>query len=82
MEQLAWLTPTGIVDPDQLAALRRRLRMQLDEIEHSDGALSAAQEAEAKARAAYDAAAHHGAAMSVEQVKEWQQLRMESLGVK
>ena len=25
---------------------------------------------------------HHGAAMSVEQVKEWQQLRMESLGVK
>ncbi|MFT3723575.1 MAG: DNA repair protein RecN [Hyphomonadaceae bacterium] len=45
------------IDPDQLAALRKRLRMQLDEIEHSDGALSAAQEAEAKAGAAYDAAA-------------------------
>ncbi len=45
------------VDPDQLAALRKRLRMQLDEIEHSDGALAAALEAEAKARAAYDAAA-------------------------
>ncbi len=45
------------VDPDQLAALRKRLRMQLDEIEHSDGALAAAQAAEGKARAAYDAAA-------------------------
>lgn len=42
------------VDPDQLAALRTRLRMQLDEIEHSDGALKAALEAEAKANAAYD----------------------------
>ena len=42
------------VDPDQLAALRRRLRMQLDEIEHSDGALAKTLEAEAKARAAYD----------------------------
>ncbi len=45
------------VDPDQLAPLRRRLRMQLDEIEHSDGALAMTLEAEAKARAAYDAAA-------------------------
>ena len=38
-------------------ALRRRMRMQLDEIEHSDGALAATMEAEAKARAAYDDAA-------------------------
>lgn len=45
------------VDPDQLAALRRRMRMQLDEIEHSDGALAVTLEAEAKARIAYDAAA-------------------------
>ncbi len=45
------------VDPDQLSALRKRMRMQLDEIEHSDGALAAASEAEAKARAAYDAVA-------------------------
>jgi DNA repair protein RecN (Recombination protein N) len=43
------------VDPDQLAGLRKRLRMQLDEIEHSDGALKATLEAEAKANAAYDA---------------------------
>lgn len=45
------------VDPDQLAALRRRMRMQLDEIEHSDGALAVTLEAEAKARLAYDEAA-------------------------
>jgi DNA repair protein RecN (Recombination protein N) len=45
------------VDPDQLAGLRRRLRLQLEEIEHSDGALAAAQEAETRARAAYDEAA-------------------------
>jgi DNA repair protein RecN (Recombination protein N) len=45
------------IDPDQLPALRRRLRMQLDEIEHSDGALAAAQEEEVKTRAAYEAAA-------------------------
>ena len=42
------------VDADQLAGLRRRLRLQLDEIEQSDGALAATIEAEAKARAAYD----------------------------
>ncbi len=42
------------VDADQLAALRTRLRMQLDEIEHSDGALKATLEAEAKASAGYD----------------------------
>ena len=42
------------VDPDQLAGLRKRLRLQLDEIEDSDGALAATLEAEAKARAAYD----------------------------
>lgn len=45
------------VDPDQLAALRRRLRLQLDEIEHSDGALAMTIEAETKARVAYDTAA-------------------------
>lgn len=45
------------VDPDQLATLRKRFRMQLDEIEHSDGALAIAAETEAKARASYDAAA-------------------------
>ncbi len=45
------------VDPDQLAALRKRLRLQLDEIEHSDGALAIAAEAEARALAAYDAVA-------------------------
>src|SRR5262249_11892993 len=42
------------VDPDQLAVLRKRMRLQLDEIEHSDGALKATSEAEAKAQAAYD----------------------------
>ena len=42
------------VDADQLAVLRIRLRMQLDEIEHSDGALKATLEAEAKASAGYD----------------------------
>jgi DNA repair protein RecN (Recombination protein N) len=42
------------VDPDQLAGLHKRLRLQLDEIEHSDGALKAMLEAEAKAGAAYD----------------------------
>jgi DNA repair protein RecN (Recombination protein N) len=44
------------VDPDQLVGLRKRLRLQLDEIEHSDGALAAAIEAETLARAAYDGA--------------------------
>lgn len=43
------------VDPDQLAGLRKRMRLQLDEIEHSDGALKATLESEAKAVAAYDA---------------------------
>lgn len=42
------------VDPDQLAVLRKRMRMQLDEIEHSDGALKAMKEAEEKAQAAYN----------------------------
>jgi DNA repair protein RecN (Recombination protein N) len=42
------------VDPEQLAGLRKRLRLQLDEIEHSDGALAATLEAETKARAAFD----------------------------
>ncbi|MDP3735884.1 MAG: DNA repair protein RecN [Hyphomonadaceae bacterium] len=45
------------VDPDQLAGLHKRLRLQLDEIEHSDSALAATIEAETKARAAYDEAA-------------------------
>ena len=42
------------VDPDQLSGLHRRLRLQLDEIEHSDSALAATIEAERKARTAYD----------------------------
>jgi DNA repair protein RecN (Recombination protein N) len=42
------------VDPDQLAGLHKRMRLQLDEIEHSDGALAATLEAEAKARAGYE----------------------------
>jgi DNA repair protein RecN (Recombination protein N) len=45
------------VDPDALAGLRRRMRAQLDEIEHSDEALGAARATEAAAQAAYDAAA-------------------------
>lgn len=45
------------VDPDALAGLRRRMRLQLDEIEHSDGALAAARTAEGAAQGAYDAAA-------------------------
>lgn len=45
------------VDPDGLAALRQRMRAQLDEIVHSDGALARATAAETTARAAYDAAA-------------------------
>jgi DNA repair protein RecN (Recombination protein N) len=45
------------VDPDQLAGLRVRLRMQLDEIEQSDDALAVTLEAEATARAAYEASA-------------------------
>ncbi len=45
------------VAADQLPALRRRLRMQLEEIEQSDGALAATLAAEAKARASYVAAA-------------------------
>src|SRR5690606_37046117 len=45
------------VDPDQLAGLRKRLRLQLDEIEHSDTALAATLEAEARARAGYEDAA-------------------------
>lgn len=45
------------VDPDHLVGLRKRMRMQLDEIEQSDDALAATIEAEAKARAAYDEAA-------------------------
>jgi len=45
------------VDPDALAGLRRRMRLQLDEITHSDEALAAARAAEAAAQQAYDAAA-------------------------
>jgi len=45
------------VDADQLGALRQRMRMQLDEIEQSDGALAAAVEAERAGRAAYAEAA-------------------------
>ncbi|HVY90196.1 MAG TPA: DNA repair protein RecN [Hyphomonadaceae bacterium] len=45
------------LDPDQLPNLHKRLRMQLDEIEHSDGALAATMEAEARARSEYSAAA-------------------------
>jgi DNA repair protein RecN (Recombination protein N) len=41
------------VEADQLPALRQRLRMQLDEIEQSDGALAATLEAETKARGTY-----------------------------
>jgi DNA repair protein RecN (Recombination protein N) len=40
-------------DPDQLAALRHRMRLQLDEIEQSDSALAAASEAERAGRAGY-----------------------------
>ena len=45
------------VAPDQLAGLRKRLRMQLEEIEHSDEALAATLEAERKAKGAYDGVA-------------------------
>jgi DNA repair protein RecN (Recombination protein N) len=45
------------VDPEGLAALRLKMRAQLDEIDHSDKALAKAVAAEAAARAAYDAAA-------------------------
>ena len=45
------------VDPDALAGLRRRMRLQLDEIAHSDHALAAARATETAAQAAYDAAA-------------------------
>lgn len=45
------------VDPEGLAALRQKMRTQLDEIDHSDKALAKAVAAEAAARAAYDAAA-------------------------
>jgi DNA repair protein RecN (Recombination protein N) len=41
------------VDPDQLPALRKRMRMQLEEIEQSDGALAAAAEAERAGRTQY-----------------------------
>ncbi|MBI1358735.1 MAG: AAA family ATPase [Alphaproteobacteria bacterium] len=51
------------VDASQLPALRRRLRLQLDEIEQSDGALAATLEAETLARVAYlDAASRLSAA--------------------
>jgi DNA repair protein RecN (Recombination protein N) len=43
------------VDADQLAGLRARMRLQLEEIEHADGALSASAAAEAKAQGVYDA---------------------------
>jgi len=45
------------VDPEGLAALRKKMRAQLDEIDHSDKALARATAVEAAARAAYDAAA-------------------------
>ena len=45
------------VDPEGLAALRQRMRAQLDEIDHSDKALARAIAAEAAARIAYDEAA-------------------------
>lgn len=45
------------MDADQLPGLRRRLRIQLDEIEQSDNALGVAREAEGKAKAAYYVAA-------------------------
>jgi DNA repair protein RecN (Recombination protein N) len=45
------------LDPDQLPALRTRLRLQLEEIEHADGSLKAASEAEAAAQATWQAAA-------------------------
>lgn len=41
------------IDPDQLAGLRERMRLQLDEIEHSDQALAAAIATEAAAKSAY-----------------------------
>lgn len=45
------------VDPEGLAALRQRMRAQLDEIVNSDAALAKAVAAEEAARAAYDAVA-------------------------
>ena len=45
------------IDPDALAGLRRRMRLQLDEIAHSDEALAAACAAEAGAQKSYDGAA-------------------------
>lgn len=45
------------VDADALPALRQRMRAQLNEIEHSDGALAKAAEAERAAESAYDALA-------------------------
>jgi DNA repair protein RecN (Recombination protein N) len=45
------------VDADQLAGLRKRLRLQLDEIEQSDETLAATVAAEINARAAYGEAA-------------------------
>lgn len=45
------------LDADQLPALRKRLRLQLDEITHADGSLKAAQQAEKAACTAYDEAA-------------------------
>ncbi len=58
------------VDPDGLAALRQRMRAQLDEIVHSDGALAAAAAAEAAAREAYDAAAARLTALRVGAAKK------------
>ena len=58
------------VDPDGLSALRQRMRAQLDEIVHSDGALKAAAAAEAAARAAYDAAAARLTALRVGAAKK------------
>ena len=58
------------VDPDGLAALRQRMRAQLDEIVHSDGALKAAAAAETAARAAYDAAAAKLTALRVGAAKK------------
>ncbi len=44
-------------DPDQLGSVHARMRMQLDEIVHSDQALQKAMDAEKQALAAYNAAA-------------------------
>jgi DNA repair protein RecN (Recombination protein N) len=58
------------VDPDGLSPLREKMRAQLCEIENSDGALKAAQEAERVAEAAYEAAADRLTALRVGAAKK------------